>query len=64
MHIYTTIIDENKSVGIKVSIDGGAQGIFMNEKFAKKHQLPLLRLEKEITVSNVDNTLNMNGPII
>lgn len=64
MHIDTTIIDENKSVGIKVSIDGGAQGIFMNEKFAKKHQLPLLRLEKEITVSNVDNTLNMNGPII
>ena len=52
MHIDTTIIDENKSVEMKVWIDGGAQGIFMNEIFAKKHQLALLRLKKEIPVSS------------
>ena len=62
MHIDTTNIDENKSVEMKVSID--AQGIFMNEIFAKKHQIPLLRLEKEVPVPNVDNTLNINGPIM
>ena len=64
MHIDTTIIDGNKSVETKVLIDGGSQGIFLNERFAKKHQLLLLRLEKEIPVSNVDNTQNKHGPNI
>ena len=63
MRINTKIIDGKKIVETKALIDSGAQGIFMDERFAKKHQLPLLRLNKEIQVSNVDESLNKNGPI-
>ena len=63
MCINTKIIDGKKIVETKALIDSGAQGIFMDEQFAKKHQLPLLRLNKEIQVSNVDESLNKNGPI-
>ena len=35
----------------------------MDEQFTKKHQLPLLRLNKEIQVSNIDKSSNKNGPI-
>ena len=35
----------------------------MDERSTKKHQLPLIKLKKEIPVSNVDETPNRNGPI-
>ena len=63
MCINTKIIDGKKFVKTKALIDSGAQGIFMDEQFTKKHRLPLLRLNKEIRVSNVDESLNKNGPI-
>ena len=63
MHIDTKIIDGKKIIETKVPIDSGAQGIFMDEQFAKKHQLPLLKLKKEIPVSNINETPNKNGPI-
>ena len=63
MNVNTKIIDEKKIVETKALIDCGAQGTFMDEQFAKKHQLPLLWLKKEIPVSNIDETLNRNGPI-
>jgi len=63
MNVDTKIIDGKKIIKSKVLIDCGAQGAFMDERFAKKHQLLLLRLKKEIPVSNVDETPNRNGPI-
>ena len=63
MHVNTEIIDGKKIVETKALINSGTQGIFMDEQFAKKHQLPLLRLNKEIQVSNVDESPNKNGPI-
>jgi len=63
MNVDTKIIDEKKIVKTKALIDCGAQGTFMDKRFAKKHRLPLLWLKKEIPVSNVDETLNRNGPI-
>ncbi|EDR07074.1 reverse transcriptase-RNase H-integrase [Laccaria bicolor S238N-H82] len=63
MCVNTRIINGKKTVETKVFIDSGAQGIFMDERFAKEHRLPLLRLDKEIQVSNVDESPNKNGPI-
>jgi len=37
MNVDTKIIDEKKIVKMKVLIDCGAQGTFMDEQFAKKH---------------------------
>jgi len=63
MTVNTRILDGNKIIETKALIDCGAQGAFIDEWFAKEHQLPLLRLKKEIPVSNVDETPNRNGPI-
>ena len=63
MRINTKIIDGKKIVETKALIDSGAQGIFMVEWFTKKHQLLLLRPNKEIQVSNIDESPNKNGPI-
>ena len=56
------ILDGKKIVETKALIDSGAQGAFIDERFAKEHRFLLLRL-KEIPISNVDETLNRNGPI-
>ena len=61
--INNELIDGKKIIKTKALIDSGTQGIFMDERFAEKHQLPLLRLNKEIQVSNVDESPNKNGPI-
>jgi len=63
MTVDTRILDGKKIVETKALIDCGAQGAFIDERFAKEHRLPLLRLKKEIPVSNVDETPNRNGPI-
>jgi len=63
MTVNTKILDGKKIVKTKVLIDCGAQGAFIDERFAKEHRLLLLRLKKEIPVSNVDETPNRNGPI-
>ena len=63
MHVDTKIINGKKSAATKALIDSGAQGVFMGERFAKKHGLPLVKLSKEIPASNVDNTPNQNKPI-
>ncbi|KIJ99693.1 hypothetical protein K443DRAFT_28125, partial [Laccaria amethystina LaAM-08-1] len=63
MHVKTRIINGEKSVEIKALIDSGAQGNFMDEEFAKKHRIPIVRLKKEIKVSNVDESPNKSGPI-
>ncbi|KIK05714.1 hypothetical protein K443DRAFT_3714 [Laccaria amethystina LaAM-08-1] len=63
MHVKTRIINGEKSVEMKALIDSGAQGNFMDEEFAKKHRIPIVRLKKEIRVSNVDESPNKSGPI-
>ena len=57
------ILDGKKIIETKALIDSGAQGAFIDERFAKEHRFLLLRLKKEIPISNVDETLNRNGPI-
>jgi len=63
MIIDARILDGEKIIETKALIDSGAQGAFIDERFAKEHRLPLLRLKKEIPISNIDETPNRNGPI-
>jgi len=63
MIIDAKILDGKEIVETKALIDSGTQGAFIDERFAKEHRLPLLRLKKEIPISNVDETPNRNGPI-
>ena len=63
MTVDTKIMDEKKIVETKALIDCGTQGAFIDERFAREHRLPLLKLKKDIPVSNIDKTPNRNGPI-
>ena len=63
MIIDAKILDGKEIVETKALIDSGAQGAFIDERFVKEHRFPLLRLKKEIPISNVDETPNRNGPI-
>src|SRR5262249_32887634 len=44
-------------------IDSGAGGIFLNEQFIRKHNIPVTPLPKTIKVFNVDGTRNKEGLI-
>ncbi|VDC06877.1 unnamed protein product, partial [Peniophora sp. CBMAI 1063] len=43
--------------------DSGAEGILLNYRFARRHNLPRTRLQRPIPVRNVDGSDNGMGPI-
>jgi predicted aspartyl protease len=53
----------DKNVETTALIDCGAEGTFMNKKFAEKLGTPLTRLVEPITVFNVDGTKNQEGEV-
>ena len=63
MHVKTKFKNGERNIVTNALVDSGTQGIFMDERFAKQHHIPLLKLDREIPVSNVDDTPNQNGPI-
>jgi hypothetical protein len=54
---------ENKTVEIKILLDCGAGGTFMNTTFAKKHGVLLYPLDHPFIPRNVDGTPNLKGKI-
>jgi len=56
--------DTHKGVTIKVLLDSGAMGMFMDRKTAAKHRFRLQKLERPVRVKNVDRTYNSGGAII
>jgi len=63
MHLPIRISCDGKIVETKALIDSGAGGTFMDQNFARKHRLPLGKLEEPLIVFNVDGTLNKRGTI-
>jgi len=56
-------IDTHKGVMIKVLLDSGTTGMFMNRQTAAKHRFKLQKLERAIAVRNIDRTNNSRGAI-
>jgi len=56
-------IDTHEGMMIKILLDSGATGMFMNRKTAAKHGLKLQKLERLIAIRNVDVTNNSRGAI-
>jgi len=56
-------IDTHKGVIVKVLLDSGATGMFMDKRTAAKHGFMLQKLERSIMVRNVDRTNNSGGAI-
>jgi len=55
--------DTHKGVTIKVLLDSGAMGMFMDRKTVAKHGSRLQKLERPVRVKNVDRTYNSGGAI-
>jgi len=55
--------DTHEGITIKVLLNSGATGMFMNRKMAAKHEFKLQKLERPIRVKNIDGTHNNGGAI-
>jgi len=49
---------------IKVLLDSGATGMFMDRQMAARHRFKLRKLERPLMVKNVDRTVNSGGAIM
>jgi len=63
IRIPVQIISEEGKTNVKALLDSGAEGIYINANYIKKHQFPLQDLRIPIYPRNVDGTPNKNGAI-
>ena len=63
MKIGLEKIDTHEGVTVKVLLDSGATGMFIDRKFADKHGFRMDKLEKPLIVTNVDGSNNSGGRI-
>ena len=56
-------IDTHEGVAVKVLLDSGITGMFIDKRTAAKHGFRLQKLEKPIIVRNVDGINNSGGAI-
>jgi len=63
MRIGIEKINTHEGVTVKVLLDSGATGMFVDKKFAERHGFRLDELEKLLVVTNVDGSNNSGGRI-
>ena len=63
MNIRIEKLNTHKGVTVKVLLDSGTTGMFMNKRAAAKHGFMLQKLKRPIKVRNVDRTNNSEGAI-
>jgi len=63
LNIGVEKINTHEGVMIKVLLDSGTTGMFMDRQMAARHGFKLQRLERPLMVKNVDGTVNSRGAI-
>ena len=63
MDIEIERTDTHEGVTIKVLLDSGTMGMFIDRKTVAKHGFRLQKLERLVRVKNVDGTYNSGGAI-
>jgi hypothetical protein len=63
IRIPVCIESEKGKTDAKALLDSGAEGVYINASYVKKHQLSLQDLKMPIYPRNVDGTPNKNGAI-
>ena len=63
LNIGVEKLDTHEGITVKVLLDSGATGIFMDKRAAAKHGFTLQKLKRPIKVRNVDGTNNSGGAI-
>ena len=56
-------VDTHKDITVKILLDSGMTGMFIDKEIAAKHGFRLQKLERPVTVRNVDGTNNSGGAI-
>jgi len=64
LNIGVEKIDMHEGIMIKVLLDSGATGMFMDRQTATRHGFKLQKLERPIAIRNVDGTNNSGGAIM
>jgi len=54
-------VDNYKGISVKVLLDSGAMGMFVDKKFVEKNSFKLEKLERPVRIQNVDGTGNSGG---
>ena len=63
MNIGVEKVDTHKDITVKVLLDSGMTGMFIDKEIAAKHGFRLQKLERPVTVRNVDGINNSGGAI-
>jgi len=63
MNIGVEKLDMHEGITVRVLLDSGAIGIFMDKRMAARHRFKLQKLERPIMVRNMDGTNNSGGAI-
>jgi len=63
LNIRVEKIDMHEGIMIKVLLDSGATGMFMDRKMAARHGFKLQKLERPLAVRNIDGTSNSGKAI-
>ena len=64
MNIKFKKVDMHKGITVKALLDSGATGMFMDKKIAARHGFRLQKLERPVTIRNVDGMNNSGEAII
>ena len=64
MNIGIEKTDTHEGVMIKVFLDNGAMGMFIDRQTAARHGFKLQKLERPLMVKNVDGTVNSGEAIM
>jgi len=57
-------LENHEGVVVRVLLDSGAIGLFMDTTFARKKGFKMEKLKKPLLVRNVDGTVNVGGAIM
>jgi len=63
LNIGVEKVDTHKDITVKVLLDSGMTKMFIDKKMVAKHGFRLQKLERPVTVRNVDGTNNSGGAI-
>ena len=56
-------LESHEGIAVKVLLDSGVTGLFMDTTFAKEKGFKMEKLKKPLLVRNVDGTANVGGAI-
>jgi len=64
MKIGLEKLENYEEVAVRVLLDSGTTGLFMDTKFAKRRGFKLKRLRNPLLVRNIDETINIGEAIM